>query len=193
MSWASQLYNDLIEHWEKRNIDALTNFLDPRKVDAELMTEMFAAYGNDYLTAERASANPAHDPDGLAERADMLDEFAACGFEKVEDIREQFISNFYFGCEAGDRMVAAAFDPKFHRLGARPKAIFSSDIGHWDAPDMTKVVGEAYELVEDGALNADDFRDFTFGYAAELHSALNPEFFKGTAVEDAVADHVASA
>ena len=32
-----------------------------------------------------------------------------------------------------------------------------------------------------------DFREFTFQNAARLHTALNPEFFKGTAVEGAVA------
>jgi hypothetical protein len=32
-----------------------------------------------------------------------------------------------------------------------------------------------------------DFRQFTFENAARLHTALNPDFFKGTAVEGAVA------
>ena len=32
-----------------------------------------------------------------------------------------------------------------------------------------------------------DFRDFTFENAARLHTALNPAFFEGTAVEGAVA------
>ncbi len=32
-----------------------------------------------------------------------------------------------------------------------------------------------------------DFRQFTFENAAGLHTALNPDFFKGTVVEGAVA------
>ena len=32
-----------------------------------------------------------------------------------------------------------------------------------------------------------DFREFTFENAARLHTAMNPDFFKGTVVEGAVA------
>jgi hypothetical protein len=28
--------------------------------------------------------------------------------------------------------------------------IFSSDIGHWDVPDIAGILGEAWELVETG-------------------------------------------
>ena len=53
--------------------------------------------------------------------------------------------------------------------------------------DMTDVLDEAWELVEHGMITEADFREFTFENAARLHTALNPEFFKGTAVEGAVA------
>lgn len=33
-------------------------------------------------------------------------------------------------------------------FGARLRAICSSDIGHWDVPDITEVAEEAYDLVE---------------------------------------------
>ena len=36
--------------------------------------------------------------------------------------------------------------------GARLRPIFGSDISHWDVPDMTEPVEEAYELVEDGVI-----------------------------------------
>jgi len=36
-------------------------------------------------------------------------------------------------------------------------------------------------------ITATDFREFTFENAARLHTALNPDFFKGTVVEGAVA------
>jgi hypothetical protein len=39
-------------------------------------------------------------------------------------------------------------------------------------------------------MTEDDFRQFVFTNAASLHTALNPDFFKGTVVEDAVAKHV---
>ena len=45
---------------------------------------------------------------------------------------------------------------------------------------------EAWELVEDGTLETDQFRSFTFANAARLMTATNPDFFQGTAVEAAV-------
>ena len=77
-----------------------------------------------------------------------------------------------------------AFDP---RLGARLRPVFSSDFTHFDVPDFAGVVPEAYELLEDGCVSAEDFREFTFGNAARLHTRTNPNFFEGTAVEQDVA------
>ena len=48
--------------------------------------------------------------------------------------------HFYFGCEADDPLVAWAFDREGQSLGARLRAIFGSDISHWDVPDMTEPV-----------------------------------------------------
>lgn len=45
---------------------------------------------------------------------------------------------------------------------------------------------EAYEMVEEGYMTTDDFRDFTFGNVVEMHTGMNPDFFKGTVVEDEV-------
>ena len=41
---------------------------------------------------------------------------------------------------------------------------------------------EAYELVEDGRITEDDFRDFTFANAVRLWGTQNPRFFEGTRV-----------
>ncbi|MDH3602486.1 MAG: hypothetical protein OEU26_22960 [Candidatus Tectomicrobia bacterium] len=48
---------------------------------------------------------------------------------------------------------------------------------------MAQVMVEAYEIVEHGYMTADDFRDFSFGNGVEMHTGMNPAFFKGTAVE----------
>ena len=61
--------------------------------------------------------------------------------------------------------------------------MFSSDIGHWDVADMDRVVPEAFEMVEDGVMNEEDFRDFVFGNPVRMLTSLNPDFFEGTAVE----------
>ena len=88
---------------------------------------------------------------------------------------------FFFGCEADDRMNAVAFS-NFNPFGAKINAIYSSDIGHFDVPDMSMVLPEAWELVEDGLITTDDFRDFTFANAVRLWGTQNPRFFEGTPV-----------
>lgn len=42
-------------------------------------------------------------------------------------------------------------------------------------------------MVEEGVITEEDFRDFVFVNPVTLWTALNPDFFKGTAVEGAVA------
>ena len=182
--WASQLYNTMFEYWEKRNLEALRENLDPAKLDVDLLVEMFEKYGNDYLTPERIAKEPHQSINSnLFVDPEELDDFAPTGVKKPEDIREIFDTNFYFGCEADDRMNAVAFDTKLNHYGARMNAILGSDIGHWDVPDMTKVMVEAHELVEDGFITDDDFRDFTYGNVVRMHTGMNPNFFKGTVVE----------
>jgi hypothetical protein len=63
--------------------------------------------------------------------------------------------------------------------------MFASDIGHWDVPDVTEVLPEAWEAVEHGHLGADDFAAFAFTNAVRL---WGPSFFAGTAVADAAVD-----
>ena len=120
------------------------------------------------------------------EEASAIDDWAACGIEREEDIRDVFTKQFYFGCEADDATNAWAFDTKVNPLGASLQAVFSSDIGHWDVPDMTEVLEEAYEMVERDLISEDNFRDFVFTNPATLHGSANPDFFKGTVVEESV-------
>ncbi|HEY4378466.1 MAG TPA: hypothetical protein VGM93_14970, partial [Acidimicrobiales bacterium] len=82
-----------------------------------------------------------------------------------------------------------AYDPRYSR-GLKP--VFGSDIAHFDVVDLTDVLHEAHELVDDGRLSDDDFRSFTFGNAADLHGGMNPTFFDGTVVGEAVAAHLAA-
>ena len=188
VGWACGLYNDLVGHWEKRSPDALERGLDPAKIDRALFAELVERHGDARV---RAKLDTLRERDGVyleshTETPETLDEWAACGIERAEDIHDLFVPNFYFGCEADDPMNGLAFNTRVNRFGARLKPILSSDIGHWDVPDATKVLVEAYELVERELIAPEDFRDFAFTNAAELHSGLNPDFFKGTVVESAV-------
>jgi hypothetical protein len=78
-------------------------------------------------------------------------------------------------------MNACAFS-RANPFGAQLNAIYSSDIGHFDVIDMRDPLPEAWELVEDGLITADNFRDFTFTNAVRLWGTQNPRFFEGTVV-----------
>ena len=88
---------------------------------------------------------------------DNVDDFSACRIENKQDFHELFATKFYFGCEADDRMNAWAFSRRHNPLGSQLNALFGSDIGHFDVADMAGVLPEAYELVEDGLMDADNF------------------------------------
>jgi hypothetical protein len=109
------------------------------------------------------------------------DDYIHCNITKKQDWIDLYATPYYFGCEADDRMNAVAFG-KAMPLGARINAIYSSDIGHFDVVDMRDPLPEAFELVEDGHITEDDFRDFVFGNAVRLWGTQNPRFFEGTAV-----------
>ena len=120
-----------------------------------------------------------------------LDDYARCRITRKEDIHDLYVPRFYFGCEADDPLNAWAFNRRANPMNARLNALFSSDIGHFDVPDMTAVVPEAYELVEHGLLSDDDFRDFMFTNAVRFWGEVNPDFFRGTVVEKAAAEVLA--
>jgi predicted TIM-barrel fold metal-dependent hydrolase len=186
--WAVGLLGDLVARWEKRNIEAVQRY-DPRRIDRRLYAELFDAWAGP-LKARMPGGDPAR---ALQADVEAHDDFERCGIRRSEDVRDLFVPNFYFGCEADDPMTATAFDTRRTPFGARLSAIFSSDIGHWDVPDMTEVLEEAHEAVDRGWLDAVQFRDFTFANAARLYTDANPAFFQGTAVEEAVARELSGA
>jgi hypothetical protein len=187
-AWASTLFNDLISHWSKRNIEAMAH-LDPANRDDNQMRQLFEEYGDEY--GARVLARMGQDRSylmwGNPEDPADLDEFARCAISSKADIGELFVPKFFFGCEGDDRMSALAFDTRMNPMGARLNAVYSSDIGHFDIPDMRDAAEEAYEMVEDGLIDADAFRDFVFTNPVRAKTDVNPDFFKGTRVEDAVA------
>ena len=115
----------------------------------------------------------------------QLDEFADSGVSSPDDVRGIFTDRFYFGCEADDPLNALAFNADFLPGQARLRPLFASDLGHWDVPDFRDVLPEAFELVEEGHMNAADFKAFVFDNAVSLWGSTNPSFFDGTAVADA--------
>lgn len=187
VGWACSLYGDLIGHWQKHNVKFLDHF-DPTNLDEQLLYELFSKYGDNALTAEKLARKDERSDLmwGTQEDPADLDEWVRCGIERAEDIYNLFIPRFFFGCEGDDRGASWAFDAKKNPFGARLNAIYSSDLGHWDLPDMRDAAVEAYELVEDGIINEEDFRDFVFVNPVKLKTDMNPDFFKGTVVEHEV-------
>ncbi len=187
VGWAAGLFADVLGHWEKRGRDHIGHY-DPAALDRDRLEALIGEYGPETFRSRIDRLDDAlallSDPD--EDRAG-IDEFSRCAIEKPEDIAEIFAERFSFGCEADDPMNALAFARHLSPMGVRLRAIFSSDIGHWDVPDMEEVLPEAYELVEKGLLDENDFRDFVFAFPAGLWQGTNPDFFEGTAVEDATA------
>ena len=83
-------------------------------------------------------------------------------------------------------MTITAFDERLMPENSTLNAMMSSDMGHWDVTDMTRILEEAYGLVERGLMDEQNFRDFVFTNPASLHAKMNPEFFRDTVVEDDV-------
>jgi hypothetical protein len=186
VAWAAQLYADLLGHYEKRNKDAVQMF-DPAHFDVEQAGELFAEFATGslrgYAHRIEEGAKPLGDPQASLYG---IDDFAESRITGPEDIVEIFTRQLGFGCEADDPLNGLAFNNKMLPRGATLNAMFASDIGHWDVPDVRGVLPEAWELVEDGHLTEQDFAEFTCGNVVRMLTSMNPRFFDGTAVADAV-------
>ena len=187
VGWACSLFADLIGHWEKRKLDALES-TNPASLDRAGLLALVEKYGKPTVVeAVRRGEGLDDNGDGTGGVAD-LDDYSRCQIASKQDFHDLYVKRFYFGCEADDPINAWAFNRKANPMRARLNAFFSSDIGHFDVPDMTEVVPEAYELVEHGLLDDDDFRDFMFTNAVRFWGEVNPDFFKGTVVEKQAAE-----
>ena len=184
VGWACNLFSDLIGHWEKRNANHMSHY-DPANLDRAKFESLFKEYAprsfeNNFSELDRGLrilSNPDENPQNR-------DEFAALAIEQPTDFIELFIKPFYFGCEADDRMNQHAFNKASNPFGTELHALFSSDIGHWDVPDMAQVLHEAHELVDDKKITTANFKSFVFDNAVTMLTASCPDFFKDTVVEE---------
>lgn len=183
VAWACALYADMVGLWQKRNGTAVRQY-SPARFDRTLFSELVDQHGG-AMFAGKVAAEPPLDPARWED--DHRDDWEAVGIKKEEDIRDRFVPNFYFGCEADDPFVGLAFDSSSNPFGARLNAMFSSDIGHWDVTDAAAVLGEAWGLVEKEQLDRAEFRDFTFANAVRLYGEVDPDYFVGTVLEQEAA------
>jgi predicted TIM-barrel fold metal-dependent hydrolase len=187
MSWARSLYSDLVGHWKKRNGEAIQLY-NPAAIDRDKLSGLASRYGGAIL-GNRAQEvlDSLMNRMGAGYDAELTDEFASSGVNLPEEIRDVFTTSFYFGCEGDDPLNALAWKAMGTPFDAKLRALYGSDIGHWDVPDMRECAEEAYELVENGLIDPGELREFVFSNAVEFWTATNPDFFKGTVVEDAAA------
>jgi hypothetical protein len=182
VSWGMQMLVDTIEHWEKRNLQAL-ELLNPARLDRDELGRYFNRYGG--RLAELLESDPYELVQGFAihgSAPDQPDEFVHMGVSSSRDIIERFVPSFYFGCEADDRGTVTAFLPS-NPGGAVLRPVLGSDIGHWDVTDMAQVVAESYEQVERGLLTAEQWRQIVCDNPIEMFTRLNPDFFAGTSIK----------
>jgi hypothetical protein len=183
VTWAVQLYGDLLGHYAKRNGERIGG-LDPMRLEPALCERLFRQFGDGPLSAYQASydANTAFGRRPSPSINGNVDDFAESGLRSEDDIADVFTRQLAFGCEADDPMNALAFDKRLVPRGSTLRAMFASDISHWDVPDMTGVLPEAWEQVADGRLTEEQFAAFTYGNARDVLTAVNPGFFDGTGI-----------
>lgn len=200
VGWACNLFADLKEHWEKRNRAFLDTNLKPTNLDKTELRRQLERQADDVARFHD------HIDDVLEKNLDQLhvnmtqealtaldadsNDFNLVDIPDKDTLKQLFRRNFFFGAEADDPMTAIAFDP---RMKMDLKPVLGSDIGHFDVVDATEVIEEAYELVEDGLINEDNFRDFVFGNPVKLFAGLNQDFFKGTILEREIAAELGEA
>jgi len=183
VAWACQLYADVVSHYEKRNRESVRNY-DPTELDVGEFRRLLQQYATGPLRYEidridQALASAMDSADGR-----VPDDFAESQINAAAEITDIFSRQFFFGCEADDPLVAVAFDRRLNPGAARLRPLFASDIGHWDVPDMSQVLLEAWELVEHGHLDREQFAEFSCGNTIDMLTANNPRFFDGTVIED---------
>lgn len=188
VAWAAALLAGIATHLEKRGTEAIRHY-DPARLNQDLLGTLFDEYATGGIAARRSRLNDAlvmlSDPDELPRDVEM---FADSGLTDLDQLLHIFTDRFFFGCEADDPMNSLAFSSSLNPGGITLPAVFASDVGHWDVPDMRGVLPEAYELVEHGHIDPGDFRAFVFENPVRLWAGGNPDFFRGTSVEKALGD-----
>ena len=181
VGWACILINDIAAHFGMRSVEAL-ELLNPKNLDKQAFDQLMTEYGDDRFKGRLDQVVQIFPDPSSPIEPENYNDYRHMGVKSKAEM-EPLFENLYYGCEADDKINAWAFNTKVNRFNMTLKAFFGSDIGHMDAPDFGAVVEETYELVEDGVLDADEYRLFAADHAILLHGRMNPEFFAGTAIE----------
>ncbi|MFC1412265.1 amidohydrolase family protein [Streptacidiphilus sp. N1-12] len=181
VSWAAQLQADLIEHFEKRGPESISQY-DPGRVDWPLMANLYKEYRSPHM-ADRDDIFTSRTP-YLADPADgrpLLNDFAESGLTSRDDITDLF-KRFYFGCEPDDRLIPLSFDRQINPGDSPLRPVFASDIGHWDVSDARQVLPEIWRLRRECGIGDTDFKALTFTNIVECLTRANSSFFERTTI-----------
>jgi hypothetical protein len=190
-SWGAEVFTHLVDRYQKRNRNSVHHY-NPERIDQVAYYDLFRRFGGDLAqgrdySLEEVLRNNTGRFSQQSPKAEELDDFALADIHSIEDIRDRWVTNFYFGNEADDRTVANAFNTRATPLGAQVNVLYSSDFGHWDVPDGEEMLFDTWQLVEEGAISEANFRHMVSDKPYEFYTANNPDFFKGTAVEEVLA------
>ncbi len=199
-AWGAQLLADLIGHWEKRGGPNINKY-DPVRLNRAALIQEYrqsgpALYGDRQFDDDQlfdAALDIGLATNRHPQNLNTLDDFAAAHIGSIEDIRDKFVPNFYFGAEADDATVAVAFNGKLNPLNSKVNAFWATDSGHWDVPNLSETLSVTWGHVESGALTEAQFRELVFVNPHRFYTDVNPNFFKGTAVETALGATTAKA
>ena len=138
VAWACNLFSDIIGHWEKRNGKAIDR-LNPQHLDQELILDLYREYGEEIMQSKMDEIREMlrHPRPHTRRRGRLLQRPLWRTSKRCWTCSSSRTTS---GVRADDPMNAWAFNTKVNPMGARLKAVFSSDIGHWDVPDMREVV-----------------------------------------------------
>ncbi len=198
--WGAHVYIHLADRFSKRSLEGLQNY-NPDLTNADELLSLFEKYGQEFIQAHPLSKEELtksvlgssfsrHSRQPIASE---LEDFGAADIQSIEDIRDRWVNNFFFGSESDDRTIGAAFNDKANPLGVKINAIYSSDVGHWDVPDLTSPLAESWDLVSEGVISEADFKAYVFGNPYKFYTEANANFFQGTAIESKVNNTVPTA
>lgn len=188
VAWGASLFTAFVGHFAKRNKVDVEHY-NPRHLDVGLVRELVRTFGHSSIVGRIDRLDDALRP--LSSPLDPVpDDFARTGLTTGDELRRVFERSLFFGCEGDDPMNACASQRFGHDIGVQLNPIYGSDIGHWDVPDLQDILHEAHELVDHGVFSAADFRRMVFDAPIRLWTDNNPAFFRGTAVEQAVDQHL---
>jgi predicted TIM-barrel fold metal-dependent hydrolase len=180
VAWAVSLARDLIAHWQKRAGHAIDRY-NPEHVDRRLIADLVGTHGSDAVQARADRLETAlsylNQP---VRKDDLVDEFEPSGIDGFETIARIFRDQFFAGCEADDPLTCLAFD---ERLGSGVGVLLGSDLGHWDAPDATELLADAWDHVERGLLTEEQLRRVTFDDPVRAWAGPGLGPFAGTTLE----------